>query len=314
MTFAPTNQKSNELKMAYSENRAYAELHIAVFLWGFTAILGDIISLNAVTLVWWRVLLTSISLFAFVKIGTMMKEVGRKQALIFAGLGCIVALHWVTFYGAIKLANASVGLICLATTALFSSILEPLIVKRKFLWYELALGLFILPGIWLIIDGVDASMTTGVLVGLSSALLVTIFTSYNKLYVEKADPLRITFIELSAGTLFLTPLLPFMPGNFWPTPMDWVWLIVLAVLCTTLTNFLFLRALKRLSAFAANLTINLEPVYGIALAYFLLNDAEELTPNFYWGTGLILVAVFGYAGLKRYFRLKAEKLDRNAAL
>jgi drug/metabolite transporter (DMT)-like permease len=300
--------------MAYSENRAYGELHIAVFLWGFTAILGDVISLNAVTLVWWRVLLTSISLLAFVRVGKIIKEVGCKQALIFAGLGCIVALHWVTFYGAIKLANASVGLICLATTALFSSILEPLIVKRKFLWYELALGIFILPGIWLIIDGVDTSMTTGVLVGLSSALLVTIFTTFNKLYVEKSDPLRITFIELSAGTLFLTPLLPFMPGSFWPTPMDWLWLIVLALLCTTFTNFLFLRALKKLSAFAANLTVNLEPVYGIVLAYFLLNDAEELTPSFYWGTGLILVAVFGYAGLKRYFRLKAEKGASNAAL
>lgn len=285
--------------MAYSENRAYAELHLAVFLWGFTAILGDLISLNAVTLVWWRVLLTSISLLAFVRVGKIVREVGKRQALIFAGLGCVVALHWVTFYGAIKLANASVGLICLATTALFSSILEPLIVKRKFLWYEMALGLFILPGIWLIIDGVDASMTTGVLVGLSSALLVTIFTTFNKLYVEKTEPLRITFIELTAGTLFLTPFLPFMPGNFWPEPVDWLYLIVLAVLCTTLTNFLFLRALKQLSAFAANLTVNLEPVYGIALAYFLLNDAEELTPSFYWGTGLILVAVFGYAGLKR---------------
>ncbi len=168
--------------MAYSENRSYGELHIAVFLWGFTAILGDVISLNAVTLVWWRVLLTSISLLAFVRVGKIIKEVGRKQALIFAGLGCIVALHWVTFYGAIKLANASVGLICLATTALFSSILEPLIVKRKFLWYELALGIFILPGIWLIIDGVDSSMTTGVLVGLSSVLLVTNMCTFDKVY------------------------------------------------------------------------------------------------------------------------------------
>lgn len=298
--------------MPYSDNRAYAELHLAVFLWGFTAILGDLISLNAVTLVWWRVLLTSISLLALVRAGRIVADMGRRQVLIFAGLGCIVALHWVTFYGAIKLANASVGLICLATTALFSSILEPLIVKRKFLWYELALGLFILPGIWLIIDGVNASMTTGVLVGLLSAILVTIFTSYNKLYVEKSDPLRITFIELSAGTLFLTPLLPFMPGTFWPTSIDWVYLIILAVLCTTFTNFLFLRALKKLSAFAANLTVNLEPVYGIALAYFLLNDAEELTPSFYWGTGLILVAVFGYAGIKRFFRLRGERLARKA--
>ena len=296
--------------MPYSENRAYLELHLAVFLWGFTAILGDVISLNAVTLVWWRVLLTSVSLLAFVRAGSILREVGRGQALVFAGLGCIVALHWVTFYGAIKLANASVGLICMATTSLFSSIVEPIITGRKFLWYELLLGAFILPGIWLIVEGVDATMTTGILVGLLSALLVAIFTSFNKRYVEKADPLRITFIELSAGTLFLTPALFFMPGGFLPTPLDWLYLIVLAVLCTTLTNFLFLRALKKLSAFAANLTVNLEPVYGIFLAYFLLNDAEELSPRFYWGTGLILVAVFGYAGVKRYFKVKQSDSQR----
>ncbi len=285
--------------MAYSESRAYAELHLAVFLWGFTAILGDLISLSAVTLVWWRVLLTSISLLAFVKIGRILREVGRRQALIFAGLGCIVAVHWVTFYGAIKLANASVGLICMATTSLFSSIVEPWITGRKFLWYELLLGAFILPGIWLIVDGVDASMTPGILVGLLSALLVAIFTSFNKRYVEKADPFRITFIEMTAGALFLTPVLPFLGGAFWPTPKDWLLLIVLAALCTTFTNYLFLRTLTKLSAFAANLTVNLEPVYGIALAYFLLNDAEELTPRFYWGTAVIILAVFGYAGMKR---------------
>lgn len=283
-----------------NNTRAYLELHLAVFLWGFTAILGDLIQLSALTLVWWRVLLTSLSLVAFIRIGKLWQEVGRKQALIFAGLGCIVALHWVTFYGAIKLANASVGLICMATTSLFSSIVEPWIVKRPFLWYELLLGAISLPGIWLIVKGVDASMTPGILVGLFSALLVAIFTSFNKRYVEAADPLRITFLELSAGTLFLTPLLPFFGGTFWPGPQDWVYLIVLAVLCTTFTNFLFLRALKSLSAFAANLTVNLEPVYGIFLAYFLLNDAEELSPRFYLGTVVIMVAVFGYAGIKRW--------------
>ncbi|MEM9930249.1 MAG: EamA family transporter [Bacteroidota bacterium] len=293
--------------MAYSESRAYAELHLAVFLWGFTAILGDLITLSALTLVWWRVLLTSISLVVFVKAASLLREVGLRQVLIFAALGCIVSAHWVTFYGAIKLANASVGLICMATTSLFSSIVEPWITGRKFLWYELLLGVFILPGIWLIVDGVDASMTQGILVGLFSALLVAIFTSFNKRYVHKADPLRITFIELSAGTLFLTPFLPFLGGTFWPTPLDWFYLVVLAVLCTTFTNFLFLRTLKKLSAFAANLTVNLEPIYGIALAYFLLNDAEELSPNFYWGTAVILVAVFGYAGLKKVLAKRSER-------
>jgi len=217
----------------------------------------------------------------------MVREMGRRQALIFAGLGCIVALHWVTFYGAIKLANASVGLICMATTSFW-------IVGRKFLWYELLLGALILPGIWLIVEGVDASMTPGILVGLTSALLVAIF-----------NPLRITFVEMAAGTLFLAPLLPIAGGNFVPSPRDFGLLLLLAIVCTSFTNWLFLRALKKLSAFAANLTVNLEPVYGIFMAYFLLNDAEELSPSFYLGTVLILIAVFSYAGVKRILKRKA---------
>ena len=295
--------------MAYTEQRAYLELHLAVFLWGFTAILGDLIQLSALNLVWWRVFLTSLSLVFFVRIGKLVREVGLHRFLLLAAIGTIVALHWVTFYGAIKLANASIALICMATTSLFSSILEPLIVKRPFVWYELLLGVFILPGIWLIVDGVDAGMNVGILVGLLSAALVSVFTSLNKKYIGSSDPLRITFIELGAATLFLAPFLYSLGGDkFWPAPLDWAYLLVLALLCTTLTFFLSLRALSKLSAFASNLTVNLEPVYGIFLAYFLLDDAQELSPNFYWGTALILVAVFGYTGAMRLVRRRRQLL------
>lgn len=257
------------------------------------------------TLVWWRVLLTSASLLIFVRVASLLRDLGRRQLLIFAGLGCIVALHWVTFYGAIKLANASVGLICMATTSVFSSIVEPLITGRRFLWHELLVGAVVLPGIWLIVDGIDPTMTPGIVVGLLSALLVAIFTSFNKKYVDKADPLRITFVEMLAGSVFLLPLLPLAGGNFWPSYVDLGRLVVLAVVCTAFTNWLFLQALRHLSAFAANLTVNLEPVYGIFMAYFLLNDAEELDPTFYRGTALILVAVFGYAAGKRHLTFES---------
>ena len=286
---------------------AYIMLHVAVLLWGATGIIGDYIQLSALTLVWWRVLITSVALAPFIGVGNLLADLGRKQLLIFTGLGVLVVLHWVTFYGAIKLANASVGLICLATTSLFSSLVEPFIVGRPMNWYETSVGLLILPGIYLIADGVDPSMAAGVAIGLVSALLVSVFTSFNKKYVEKADPLRIVFLELGAGTLFLTPLLPFYGGQFWPSPVDWAWLVVLALLCTIFTNWLFLKALRSLSAFAANLTVNLEAVYGILLAYFLLDDAEELDPTFYIGTAMILVAVFGYALAKRTLRRKKLK-------
>lgn len=295
--------------MAYTEERAYLELHLAVFLWGFTAILGDLIQLSALTLVWWRVLLTSLSLVFFVRIHRVIAELGWRRFALLAGIGIIVALHWVTFYGAIKLANASIALICLATTSLFSSLLEPLIVGRPFRWFELLLGLFILPGIWLVVDGVDTNMNIGIAVGLLSAALVSAFTSLNKKYIGSSNPQRITFIELSAATLFLTPfLIPFGGTHFWPAPLDWFYLLVLSLLCTTLTFFLSLRSLSKLSAFASNLTVNLEPVYGIFLAYFLLDDAQELSPNFYWGALLIVVSVFGYTAVMRHLRRRRRLL------
>ncbi|NJC27837.1 drug/metabolite transporter (DMT)-like permease [Lewinella antarctica] len=268
--------------------------------------MGDWIQLSALTLVWWRVLITSVALAPFIRPRALLADLGRKQLLIFAGLGVLVVLHWVTFYGAIKLANASVGLICLATTSLWSSLIEPFVMRRPVNWFETSVGLLILPGIYLIADGVDPGMTDGIIVGLVSAILVSFFTVYNKKYVEKTDPLRIVFLELGAGTLFLTLFLPFFGGQFWPSPVDWMWLVILALLCTIFTNWLFLRALRELSAFAANLTVNLEAVYGILLAYFLLDDAKELEPTFYVGTAVIIVAVFGYAIAKRVLRGRAK--------
>lgn len=288
--------------MAYTTTRAYLELHLAVFLWGFTAILGDLIELSAVTLVWWRVFLTSLSLVAFIRIGKLYKEVGKTQLLRLAGIGLLTGLHWVAFYGSIKLANASIALICMATTSLFSSLLEPLIVKSPFRWIELLLGIFILPGIWLVAEGSADNMNLGIIVGLASAFLAALFTNLNKRYMGETDAMRVTFIELGGATIFLGLLLPFLgTETFFPTrSIDWVYLLVLALLCTTLTYVLSLRALRKLSAFATNLTVNLEPVYGIFLAYFLLNDSQELNPSFYWGTFIIMLSVFGYAAIDRY--------------
>ena len=284
---------------------AYAQLHLAVLLWGGTAILGDYIHLAAVPLVWWRVLLTSLLLLPLIRLGTFLRDIPTRQRWIFAGIGVIIAFHWVTFFGAIKLANASVGVVALATTTFFSSFIEPWITGRRFVWGELALGLFILPGVYLIAADIRPEMLPGLFVGLSSAVAVAVFTSLNKRYVTAADPLRITFLEMGAATLVLTPFLPFAGGDFWPSNGDWGWLLLLAAVCTVFTNWLFLRVLRVLSAFAANLTVNLEPVYGVALAYFLLDDGSELGPNFYWGAGMIIVAVFGYGAVRGTLRRRA---------
>ncbi|MEL6636555.1 MAG: EamA family transporter [Bacteroidota bacterium] len=291
-------------------HRAYLELHFAVFLFGFTAILGDLISLAATTLVWWRVLLTSISLLFLIRGGRQLGALPRSLILQYMGIGVLVGLHWITFFGAIKYSNASVCLVCMATTSFFTALLEPLLLRQPTRAYEILLGLLIIPGMALIVRSLDWSMLTGVGLGLLSALLASLFAILNKKLVDRADPLSITFLELSSAWLFISFLLPLLYYQnpdlpFWPRDWDWGYLLILALLCTTLAYVLALRSLQHLSAFAANLTVNLEPVYGIVLAIFLLQDNKELNPNFYGGGLIILIAVFSYPLLKSRFEKPA---------
>ncbi len=289
------------------EKRAYLELHIAVFLFGFTAILGDLISLPATTLVWWRVLLTCISFFFLIPVVKNIRKIPKRLIGIYCGVGVLVAIHWITFFGAIKFSNASICLVCMATTSFFTSILEPIILKNKIQKYQLLLGVMIIPGMVLVVSNLQADMWYGVVLGLISAFLASLFSSINKKYVNDADPMDITFLELAAAWVFISLILPFMnPGvdSFLPQGMDWFYLLILSLLCTTLAYVLSLRALKHLSAFASNLTVNLEPIYGIILAALLLGDSKELNLGFYLGCGIILLAVFSFPYLKKRFEKK----------
>lgn len=300
------NTKIRLLVMVTEERRAYLELHLAVLLFGLTAILGDLIQLTALVLVWWRVFLTSGSLLPFVKAAKLVEDLGRPLFLRFVGIGVLVALHWLTFYGAIKLSNASICLVCMATTSFFTAFLEPIIVKRPFRLYEMVLGLLIIPGMALVVSNISSGMMWGVAAGLSSAFLAATFATLNKKYIGQFNPTRITFLELGSAWAFLSIVLAFMLlngqdiGAWWPVSrIDWVYLLILAFLCTNLAYTLSLRALRHISAFAANLTVNLEPVYGIALAWLLLNEQEELNTGFYWGVLIILLAVFSYPFIRK---------------
>jgi len=289
--------------------KSYLYLHVAVVLFGFTAILGDLIEMAALPIVWWRLLITSLSLIFVVNWIRLKKELGMRQIFIYSGIGVIVGLHWVTFYGSIKLSNASVTLVCMATTSFFTAVLEPRIIGRAFDRVELLLGLFIIPGMAFIVSDLDSSMIWGVPVGLTSALLASLFSIWNKKYIGDGGVLRITFIELTAAFLFLSVLLPFFwEGAGWdyirPTLMDAVYLLILGLLCTTLAFSLVLEALKQVSAYVSALTINLEPVYGIFLAYLLLSDHEDVSGSFYLGACIILTAVLGYPLLQRYRKKK----------
>ncbi len=291
--------------------QAYFELHIAVALFGLTAILGDLISLSATVLVWWRVLITSMSLFVLIRFGKTLKGLPKSLILKFMGIGVLIALHWITFFGSIKFSNASICLVCMATASFFTSILEPLILREKIKYYEIGLGLLIIPGMFLVVQSTGSDMIFGILLGLTSALLAAVFTILNKKFVETTDSMNITFIELTSAWIFICFLLPILFWNdpnlsFMPVGMDWVYLGILALLCTTLAFVLSLRALKHISAFAANLTVNLEPVYGIILAYFILNEGEQLSTGFYYGAAIIILAVFFYPFIKSFFEPKPD--------
>lgn len=293
--------------MHTEERKAYIELHIAVILFGFTAILGELIQLPALSLVWWRVCITCISLLYFINWGQKLRIVSRKNLWRYMGIGLIVGLHWLTFYGSIKMSNASMALVCLATTSFFTSIIESLVGKRSISRLELLLGALILPGMYIIFHNIDPSMVNGFLVGIISAICAATFATLNKVMIGRADNYTITFIELGSAWILMSVLLLLGIGNisldrfFPPTTMDWVYIIVLALLCTTLAYVLALNALKHLSAFASNLVINIEPIYGIVLAAILLKEHEQLNTSFYIGGGMILATVLAYPYLKKRY-------------
>ncbi|WP_368562300.1 DMT family transporter [Pseudoxanthomonas sp. UTMC 1351] len=281
--------------------KAQLQIHFCVLLWGFTAILGKMISLPALPLVWWRMLLVVVALALLPRVWRGLRAMSPRLVLAYSGIGALVALHWLTFYGAIKLANASVAATCIALAPAFTSVVEPWLAKRPFSPRELAFGLAVLPGVAMVVGGVPDTMRTGVAVGAVSALLVALFGSLNKRLVDHGDPLTVTGVELGAGTLLLTVLAPLMPFVFpsfagdllvLPGLQDGALLLVLALLCTLLPFVLSLVALRYLSAYSVQLVTNLEPIYAILLAMVLLGEQHELTPLFYLGVAIILIAVF----------------------
>ncbi|QWT21213.1 DMT family transporter [Bacillus sp. NP157] len=296
--------------MSLPARKALFQIHFCVLLWGFTAILGKLITLSALPLVWWRMLLVSVALLCVPRVWRGLRSTSPRLLLIYAGIGVVVALHWLTFYGAIKLANASVAATCIAMCPAFLSVVEPWIARRPFELRELLLGAAVIPGVALVAGGLPGDMRVGLAVGVLSALFVAFFGALNKRYIEHADSLTVTFVELGAGTVFLTLAAPLLPGAAFVLPdgHDALLLVVLAFGCTLLPFALALSALRHLSAFATQMVTNLEPVYAIVLAIPLLGEQRELGWTFYLGVAVILAAVFAHPWLHRGERAGASDI------
>jgi drug/metabolite transporter (DMT)-like permease len=282
--------------------KAFIQLHIAVFLAGFTAVLGKLIQLNEGLLVWYRLLISIAVLGIIMYLKKEMKAYSLQNMLRMGAVGGMIAFHWVCFYGSVKYGNISVALVCLSGAGFFSSLLEPIILKRKIIIAELLLGLLAVLGIYIIFD-FHPQFKIGIVYGILSAFGAALFPIFNKRLVKAFSPRTLTFYELTGGLLILTILLPiyfkFSAVTYYiPTLSDAGWLLVLAVICTVLCFDLQLKALQKISAFTCNLMYNLEPLYGIILAFIFFGEGKMLHYGFYVGVALILIAI-----LLQMFRL-----------
>ena len=294
-----------------------ARLHFIVLLWWFTAVLGALIYLDALELVWYRMGIAVLSLWLFFRWKGTSLRTPFKSLLPFFGAGAIIMVHWVTFFHAIKISTVSVTLACLSTAAFFTSILEPIFYKKKFEWSEMLLGIIAIAGI-LVVFQFESDYTMGIIMALCSAFLGATFTVINGLLVRKHRSDIITIYELGGGWLLLgiylliggsfNARLPALKGY------DLLWLLILATVCTAYAFIESVEVMRELNPFTVVLTINLEPIYGILLAWLILGKEEQMSGAFYFGASLILASVIANGLLKRWRKRKANKTEIKAEL
>lgn len=281
--------------------KSYLHLHLIVFIWGFTAILGALISLDALPLVWFRMLFAVIFIFGYIKFKKINLNISKKDILRFLFAGLIIALHWFTFFKAIKESNVSITLACLSTGAFFASLIEPIFFEKKIVWYEVFFGLMVVVGLYIIFN-VEINYYYGIALALISAFLSALFAVINSKFVQKNDPVIISFFELSGGTLFFTILLAitssFNPDFFKLTTSDFTYLLILSSICTAYAFIVSTSVMKFLSPYTVMLTINLEPIYGIILAVLIFKEKEKMSYEFYIGAIIILITVLLNAYIK----------------
>ena len=288
--------------------KAYLQMHLSIILWGATAVLGKSINLSEGLLVWYRMIITTLSLFTFILITGKSFRVSSKQFMALFGIGVLLMVHWLFFYGAIKYSNVSITLSLFSSTTLFTALIEPVITDKKFNRVELLYSIMAIAGICIIFYSDTNSYTIGIVLAILAAFVGAFFNILNKNVVNEVSSDVVSFYELASGLLALTIFLPlyihiFQPAQLVPTTQDWVLLFVLAVFCTHAPLVLSLNALRHLSAFTLNLSINLEPVYGIALAFIIFGENKRMGPGFFVGTALIMLSVV----LHSYFSSKGKE-------
>ncbi|OYU80347.1 MAG: EamA family transporter [Flavobacterium sp. BFFFF1] len=294
--------------MPSAKFKAYLNLHLIVFIWGFTAVLGALIQVKDASLVWYRMLSAGIFLLLYLLFSgkKILLPLRAASNLVFVGL--LIAIHWVFFFRAINISNVSVTLAMFSAGAFLASVLEPLFYKRKMLWYEVLFGLVIIAGLFMIMN-VEVRYIDGALCALFSVFVGVVFTLFNGKLIQKHDPAVITLYEFFAGTFFVSLYLlyegAFTPMFFKVSLHDWMLILLLSSVCTAYAFTASVNVMKKLTPYTVMLTTNLEPVYGIVLAYFIIGQGERMSLSFYVGASVIIVTVILNGVIKNYSNRKS---------
>ena len=280
--------------MQENKLKNYLLLHLIVFIWGFTAILGALISIKSVPLVWYRMGFASIFILIYLLVRKRNLKIDKKAILKFLFSGIIIAIHWITFFKAIKVSNVSVALVTMSTGAFFTSLIEPVFFKRKIKAIEIILGLIVIFGLYIIFN-FESQYSLGIIYALISSFLGALFAVLNGLYIKTYKANIISFYQLLFGTLGVTVFLLITNGfsiEFFQLPTsDWFYLFVLSSICTAFAFIASVQVMKYLTPYTVMLTINLEPVYAIILALIIFGEKEQMNPEFYFGAFIVLFVV-----------------------
>lgn len=300
--------------MQGSKLKDYLHLHLIVFIWGFTAILGKLISIDAIPLVWYRMFLASIFIAIYFLVFRKKFGLDKPGRIRFLFTGLIIALHWITFFKAIKVSNVSVALVTMSTGAFFTSLIEPFFFKRKIRLIEILLGAMVIGGLYIIFS-FESQYTLGIIYALISSFLAALFAVLNGLYIKKYDANVISLYQLFFGSLFITLFLgvtgTFTADFFSLAGTDWLYLILLSSVCTAYAFIASVKVMRNLTPYTVMLTINLEPVYAIILALFIFGDSEKMNSEFYLGAFIVLFVVLLNGILKnmKRFTKKGSKAE-----
>lgn len=279
----------------------YLHLHFIVFIWGFTAVLGDLITIKAVPLVWYRMLLGALFVLIYIVYNKKKLKISLQSLFKFAFVGLLIALHWLAFFSAVKVSNVSITLAMMSTGAFFASLLEPIFFKRKIIKYEVVFGLIVIIGLYIIFK-VESEYLTGILLALLSAFLGALFSIFNGMMVKNHDATIISFYELLFGVICISIYILFTGGfsfSFFEVSFnDWTYLLILASICTAYAFIASVHLMKWISPYTLMLTTNMEPVYGILLALLILGEKEYMSPTFYLGAIIILITVIANGIIK----------------